>query len=151
MYKKLYNVSWDHLLKIRSHIGHKNNKLNTKLNSYIYGTRHNVDVFDIEKIWKPFRYLFYSLVENVYKRNSFFLIGINDNLPMDSLIKNFVKDFKQNKLHYASFYIKGYITKKWVGGLFSNWKITLDFIKFMKQSSKINSKRYKKYLYYLIT
>jgi small subunit ribosomal protein S2 len=47
------------------------------------------------------------------------------------------------------FYIKGYITEKWVGGLFSNWKITLDFIKHIHQSKKVHSKRYQKYLYYL--
>lgn len=149
MYKKLYNLSWNHLLKIRSHLGHKNDKLNVKLNSYIYGTRHNINIFDIEKIWKPFRYLFYSLVENIYKRNSFFLIGINDNLPMDALIKKFIKDFSNEKSNYYTFYMKGYITEKWVSGLFSNWKVTLEFIKYMKNSSKVNSKRYKKYLHYL--
>ena len=92
---------------------------------------------------------FYSLVENIYKRNSFFLIGINDNLPMDSIIKKFIKDFAKEKSNYYTFYIKGYITEKWVSGLFSNWKVTLEFIKYMKRSPKVNSKRYKKYLHYL--
>ena len=149
MYKKLYNLSWNHLLKVRSHLGHKNNKLNTKLNSYIYGTRHNVNIFDIEKIWKPFRYLFYSLVENVYKRNTFFLIGTSNNFPMDLIIKNFIKSLSKNEINQYTFYIKGYISDKWVNGLFSNWKITLEFIKYMKNSTKVNSKRYKKYLHYL--
>jgi ribosomal protein S2 len=50
MYKKLHNLSLKHLIKIRSHLGHKNNILNTKINPYIYGTRHNINIFDIEKL-----------------------------------------------------------------------------------------------------
>lgn len=149
MYKKLHNLSLKHLIKIRSHLGHKHNNLNSKVNSYIYGVRHNVDIFDIEKLWKPYRYLFYSLVENIYKRNSFFLVGTNKNLPMDSIMSNFINKFTTNKKNYKLFYIKGYIIEKWIGGLFSNWKITLNFLEYIKKSPKIKKKRYKKYLHYL--
>lgn len=149
MYKKLHNLSLKHLIKIRSHLGHKNNILNTKINPYIYGTRHNINIFDIEKLWKPYRYLFYSLVENISKRNSFFLVGTNKNLPMDSLISKFIKKLSSNKKNNKLFYIKGYIIEKWIGGLFSNWKITLNFLKYIRKSPKINKKRYKKYLHYL--
>lgn len=149
MYKKLHNLSLKHLIKIRSHLGHKNNNLNIKLNSYIYGTRHNINIYDIEKLWKPYRYLFYSLVENISKRHSFFLVGTNKNLPMDKLMSIYINKFNNKKDGYKLFYIKGYVTEKWVSGLFSNWKIILNFIDYIKHSPKINKKRYQRYLHYL--
>jgi len=149
MYKKLHNLSLKHLIKIRSHLGHKHNSLNSKLNSYIYGVRHNINIYDIEKLWKPYRYLFYSLVENIYKRNSFFLVGTNKNLPMESILSKFIYKFTNNEKNHNLFYMKGYIIEKWVGGLFSNWKITLNFLEYIKKSPKINKKRYQRYLHYL--
>jgi len=149
MYKKLHNLSLKHLIKIRSHLGHKDKDLNIKLNSYIYGTRHNVNIYDIEKLWKPYRYLFYSLVENISKRHSFFIVGTNKNLPMDDFMSNFIYEFTNEKQNHKLFYIKGYITEKWVSGLFSNWKITLNFIDYIKNSPKIRKKRYQRYLHYL--
>lgn len=149
MYKNLYNISIEYFLKIRLHIGHKQNKLNTKMNPYIFGIRHNISIFDIEKLWKPFRYLFYSLVESTKRRNSFFLVGTNANLPMAKIINNLMKQYPVKVKNFNPFYIVGYVDKKWVGGIFSNWQVTLDFIKYMEKSSKKNSKRYKRYLRYL--
>ena len=148
MQKKLHNLNINYLIKIRSHLGHKTNNLNSKLSSYIYGTRHNINIYDVEKLWKPYRYLFFSLVENISKRHSFFLIGTNKNLPMENLLLNFINRFSKKNNHKL-FYIKGYIIEKWVGGIFSNWKITLDFIKYIHNSKKRKKKRYQKYLYYL--
>ena len=98
MYKKLYNLSIKHLIKIRSHIGHKQNSLNLKVNSYIYGIRHNINIFNIEKFWKLYRYLFYNLVENVSKRHSFFLVGTNKNLPIDLIMFKFINNYLSTDL-----------------------------------------------------
>ena len=138
MYKKLYNLSWDHLLEMRSHLGHKNNKLNVKLNSYIYGTRHNINIFNIEKIWKPLRYLFYSLVENIYKRNSFFLVGINHNLPMDSLIKELCprRNETRNTLKYLHLEIEmrgSLLFKKLFLSLSQNGSFKQELIKLLQR------------------
>ena len=51
MYKNFYNFNITLLLKNRLHIGHKDSKLNTQLTSYIYGTRHNINIYDLEKLW----------------------------------------------------------------------------------------------------
>lgn len=220
MYKKLYNLSIEHLIKIRSHIGHKHNSLNLKINPYIYGIRHNINIFNVEKFWKLYRYLFYNLVENISQRQSFFLVGTNKNLPMNLLtfkfLNNYLTDdlkerlktpkekkkekeekerdleFFQFKLkdigvnkgeklngrekeflsndsyvdkkkyiyeknlvesydfqNYKPFYIKGYIMDKWINGLFSNWKITLDFVNYIKQLPELKKNRYLRYLHYL--
>lgn len=149
MYKNLENLNLDNLIKTRLHLGHKSNKLNSKLNTYIYGTRHNISIFDIEKIWKPFKYLFYSLVEFSYKKNTFFIVSTNNNLPTKEIISKFLKTYPFKVRKTKSLYITGYVDKKWIGGIFSNWKVILDFINFIKNSPKIKSRRYQKYLYYL--
>jgi ribosomal protein S2 len=50
MFKKLYKFNLEYLVKIRAHLGHKNKNLNPKMNSYLYGTRHNINIFDINKL-----------------------------------------------------------------------------------------------------
>lgn len=149
MYKKLNNLTLENLIKTRIHLGHKTNKLNPKLNSYVYGNRHNITIFDIEKTWKPLKYLFYSLIEIIYKKNVFFLVGTNNNLPTKQIMLKFLNKYPFKIRNEKSFYINGYIDKKWVGGLFSNWKVILDFINYIKKSPKVKSKRYQKYLNYL--
>jgi len=47
MYKDLIKLNLDHLIKIRLHIGHKSDDLNNKINPYLYGTRHNINIYDI--------------------------------------------------------------------------------------------------------
>ena len=151
MQKNLYNISVEHLIKIRSHLGHKKNDLNPKNTSNIYGFRHNISIHNLDQIWKSYKYLFHSLTENISKRNSFFLVGTNKNLPMDLLIKNFLEKEKntKNENNYKSFYITGYIVDKWVKGWFSNWKILRNFMEFIKTSPKKHKKRYQKYANYL--
>ena len=90
MYKKLYKFSLEYLIKIRSHIGHNNVDLNSKINPYIYGTRHNINIFNINKLWNSFRYLFYSLSEMFLNRNAFLIVGTNNKLPMDKLFANWL-------------------------------------------------------------
>jgi ribosomal protein S2 len=50
MYKNFYNFNLQNLLKIRLHLGHKDDQLNLKLTSYLYGTRHNINIYDLDKL-----------------------------------------------------------------------------------------------------
>ena len=152
MYKKLYKFSLEYLIKIRSHIGHNNVDLNSKINPYIYGTRHNINIFNINKLWNSFRYLFYSLSEMFLNRNAFLIVGTNNKLPMDKLFANWLKEYSYDTSeNFSSFYISGYVDKKWIGGLFSNWKIFYEFIEYINTYDLKRKKKYKyeKYFNYL--
>ena len=131
MYNKLYKLNLEYLIKIRSHLGHNNVDLNTKINPYIYGIRHDNNIFNVNKLWNSFRYLFYSLSEMFLNRNSFFLVGTNENLPMEILMKKWLKKYPLKNKNFSSFYISGYIDKKWIGGMFSNWKIFYGFLDYI--------------------
>ena len=56
----------------------------------------------------------------------------------------------QNK-NFTSFYISGYIDKKWIEGLFSNWKIFYEFIDYISlyDIKKKKEFKYEKYFQYL--
>ena len=151
MYKNFYNFNIKNLLKIRLHIGHKNNVLNTQLTSHIFGTRHNINIYDLDKLWKPYRYLFHSLAKNFSKRNSFFLVGTNKTLPMPLILETYLKQYPFEIEKNVSFYISGYVDKKWIGGLFTNWKIFSEFIQFLDNPQQKLKKKYRfqKYFYYL--
>lgn len=131
MYKNFYNFNLKNLIKIRLHIGHKDETLNSQLTSYIYGTRHNINIYNLETLWKPYRYLFFSLVQNFLKRNCFFIIGTNKHLPMSLLLEHILKEYPFTVEENKSFYVSGYVDKKWIGGLFTNWKIFCEFIQYL--------------------
>jgi small subunit ribosomal protein S2 len=151
MYKNFYNFNINSLIKIRLHLGHKQNNLNSKLTSYIYGTRHNINIYNLDKLWKPYRYLYYSLVQNFARRNSFFIIGTNKNLPMSNILEKLLNEYPFKSQEDYSFYISGYVDRKWIGGLFSNWKIFSEFIQYLDSSTSNFSKRFRylKYFPYL--
>ncbi len=151
MYKNFYNFNLKNLIKIRLHIGHKDETLNSQLTSYIYGTRHNINIYNLETLWKPYRYLFFSLVQNFLKRNCFFIIGTNKHLPMSLLLEHILKEYPFTVEENKSFYVSGYVDKKWIGGLFTNWKIFCEFIQYLDNPHQKLKKKYKfqKYFYYL--
>ncbi len=151
MYKSFYNFNINNLMKIRLHLGHKDDKLNLNLTSYMYGTRHNINIYNLDKLWKPYRYLYYSLVQNFFRRNSFFIVGTNPNLPMTPLLENLALEYPFEREDYSAFYISGYVDKKWIGGLFTNWKIFSEFIQFIENPQYQFKKRYKfqKYFFHL--
>ena len=149
LYRKLDAFSLDYLIKKRIHLGHIKSNINKNINSYLYSIHSNSAIFDINKIWNSLKYLYYNLSELFYKRNSFFIVGTNPNLPMEKLLKNWLNSIDLSK--FNSFYISGYIDKKWIGGMFSNWKIFYAYIKYIKnfkEDQKIKFK-YEKYFQYL--
>ena len=131
MYKNFHNFNVNKLIKMRLHLGHHDNTLDSNLTSYIYGTRHNINIYNLNKLWTPYRYLFYSLVKNFSRRNTFFVVGTNPNLPMPLILENLMLQYPFEIEKNLSFYISGYVDKKWIGGLFSNWKIFSEFIQYM--------------------
>lgn len=155
MYKQFYNFNINNLMKIRLHLGHKNDTLNLMLTSYMYGTRHNINIYNLDKFWKPYRYLFYSLAQTFFRRNSFFVVGTNHNLPLKEFLNKLSSKYclysQDKEQEYSSYYLSGYIDRKWIGGLFTNWKIFYEFLKYVGVPGIHFKKKYRfqKYFFYL--
>ena len=56
MYKHIYNWNIKYLIKIRAHVGHSEKSLNYNMNSYLYGTRHNIAIINTSKLWLSYKY-----------------------------------------------------------------------------------------------
>jgi len=141
MRSDIFYLTIDKLLKTRLHLGHKANLLNKFMLSYIVGNRHNISIFNLEKIIYNLRIIYNALVEIVMQRSYFFLVGNDKNMVMDKFLIHYMKNLKKK-----NFLITGYTFKRWVGGIFSNRHNIEYFINYMLKSSKKNSKRYSNYL-----
>lgn len=120
------------LLKAKVHLGHQKRKTNKHATGAIYGFRHNIAVYDLEKTWRSMRTLFYAFAEMSASRSSFFLLAPNENLPMRRMIENLKKEYPFRHDRATSLYMTGYSDKKWIDGLFSNWKVTWQYSKHIK-------------------
>ena len=135
----------EHILRTRMHLGHQKRKLNPAVSGAIYGFRHNVAIFDIKKTWRSLRTLFYGFAEMAQVRSSFFLLAPNPNLPLRALIDKMRAEYPFKYAQFSSLYMTGYSDKKWVDGLFSNWKVTFAYYDRMKKLAAASPEAVKKF------
>lgn len=148
-YNNIINLTTIQLFKARLHLGHKANKLNLKMLVFLLGTRHNINIFNLQQVLICLRIIFKAISEIVKQRGNFFLVGTNNNLPMIEIFYYFFSKYSKSNLLEKNFYITGFVGSKWVGGIFSNWQNTFQFIKYMKKSKKRKTNRYQEYLKHL--
>lgn len=146
--QNLKTLSINHLLEIRSHLGHKIKYINRFSEGFVLGNIDNISIYHIERIWKSLRVFYEVLSHSFFRRNTFFLILTNKNIPSEfiseSFYKSFIKDDLSSRNLPKSFYVLGYIHKDWYGGLLANWtRIYLLLKKFLFNKTKLTKKRIK--------
>jgi len=146
-----YNLLLQDFLNIRLHIGHKNKYLEKTINSYLEGFRHDISIFRIIYLWQYFIIFLHSIKYMSYYRNTFFLINTQFTNYLEIIINYFLHSYPLKINKFTSFYINGYINNKWIGGLFSNWWVTMQFLKKLLYTPLHQSqrRRYQRYLVYL--
>ena len=128
------NIVSSKLITSKIYLGHSNKVVNLKILYFIFGIRHNIIIFNINKLLKNLIIIYCVIVEIVAKRGFFLLFGANTNIPLSLIMNQFLKKYSIEsitKKENMGFYITGYFSKNWIGGTFTNWKITSDFL--MKQ------------------
>lgn len=141
--KLINKYTTEQLININYHLGSFQNKLNRKMNSYVFGIKHNLVIYSIKKSFWALKFLYYNLTELFFERNSFFILGTNKYLP----IKQLIKEFEFKTLPYVNINLNGYNDQKWITGVISNWLIVYDFIKKLKKNKTSKSnKRLQSYL-----
>lgn len=73
------------------------------------------------------------------KEDFFFLLNVNNNLTLNLFLNKFLN--KYNTVN--NFYLLGLIHQKWINGLFSNWQIIYNKIKYLKSLNSLNFRREK--------
>jgi small subunit ribosomal protein S2 len=139
------------LLATRIHIGHQRRKMDRRVSGYLYGWRHNIAIYDLAKTWRTMRTVFYAFAEMALHRTSFFLLAPNPDLPLRTLIERMRREYPFRYNKFSSLYMVGYTDSKWVDGVFSNWKVTHEYARHIRdllaeKPSKMKFRRLRRYL-----
>jgi small subunit ribosomal protein S2 len=113
----------DALMRARMHLGHARRRTHPHVTGQLAGFRHNVAIFDVAKTWRSMRTLFHAFAEMAAARSSFFLLATNPNLPLGALAERMRAQYPFRTDRFTSLYMTGYADKKWINGLFSNWRV----------------------------
>ena len=102
-------VVLDQLFSTGVHLGHKTSKWNNKMTPYLFGTRNNIHIINLEKTISLVRRVI-KIISNLVKNNETILIVGNSESN-----SNFVR-FLGEKFEVP------YVCNKWIGGILSNWE-----------------------------
>jgi small subunit ribosomal protein S2 len=127
------------LLAARTHLGHTKKRTTTWTTGHLMGYRHNVAIFDIHKSWRSMRTLFHAFAEMAAARSSFFLLATNKHLPLQQRLERMRREYPFRHDRFTSLYMTGYADRKWIHGLFSNWRVAADYV--AKQHAALGAAR----------
>lgn len=103
------NVSLEDLVRVGAHFGHQARKWNPKMAPYLYGVRNGVHVFDLTKTKAKIEEALEFLAKSYKEGKSILFVGT----------KKQVQDKIQEVAKAANCF---YITKRWLGGTFTNFE-----------------------------
>lgn len=135
------------LLAAKVHLGHTAARTTRAVTGQLYGFRHNVAVFDVNKTWRSMRSLFYAFAEMAQHRSTFFVLAPNPGLAgLPELCAAMKAAYPFRYDRFNSLYMNGYADSKWVRGTFSNWRVTTAFAASVRASllAQPSSRRFKR-------
>jgi len=107
-FKEIRLPDYKEFLKAGVQFGHQTNKWNPRMKRYIYSSKNNIHVLDLNKTLESLSEALKALQETSYKSSVLF-VGTK------SQVKNIVKD---EAVRSGAFFV----TNRWAGGLLSNFK-----------------------------
>jgi len=111
-------VVLDQLFNNGVHLGHRTSKWNNRMTPYLFGTRNNIHIIDLEKTISLLRRVIRVVSSLVRNNETILIVGNSENNS------NFVR-FLGEKFKVP------YVCNKWIGGILSNWE---DFSKKVQNS-----------------
>lgn len=132
-------VSLKLLLKFNFHIGHRVNRLNPLMSSYILGIRNGIHIIDLEKTIVLLKKSLSFIKEVASRRGRILFIGTSSNTKITDLIQTTAEGCDQF-----------FINKKWIGGTLTNYKEIVSVVNNLhtEDVSPKKLKRYKKLMGY---
>ncbi len=126
------DISLVDLLKAGAHFGHKSSRWNPKMRPFIYGHRNSIHIFDLEKTKERLKEALQATREAVAKGGIVLFVGTK-------------KQAKEAVKAAAENCGMPYVTERWLGGTFTNFKTIqksmkkLEKLEALKQSEDIES------------
>ena len=118
--KNKIDINSDEMMEAGVHLGHRVSRLHPKMKDYIFGVRNTIHIIDLEKTVIEFEKALNFIKELVEKRGTILLVGAKT--PLKSLVK---KTAMECDIPYVS--------ERWLGGTFTNFKIILERIKYFRE------------------
>ncbi|MFH0906795.1 MAG: 30S ribosomal protein S2 [bacterium] len=98
----------EQMLKAGVHFGHQKSKWNSKMKPYIFTSRNNVHIIDLEKTHKKFKKALEFLYKIKEKKGTIIFIGTK--IAAKEIIKNSAEECKMP-----------YVNERWIGGTLTNF------------------------------
>ena len=105
-----FNIVPEEMAKVGVCFGHRTSKCNPKMKPYIWGVKGSVHIIDVEKSAEKLKQALEFIEKLVLENKKLILIGTK--IPVKELIKEISSDCGLD-----------YVTERWIGGTFTNFKV----------------------------
>lgn len=118
--KEDFKLKPEEMAEAGLHFGHRTSRIHPKMKPYIFGVRNTVHLIDLEKTVEKFNQALEFIKEIISENKTLLLVGTKVQ------IKDMAKDF-------AIECGLPYITERWLGGTFTNYKTLKQRIEYFKE------------------
>jgi len=118
--KNKIDINSDEMMKAGVHLGHRVSRLHPKMKNYIFGVRNTIHIIDLKKTVVEFEKALNFIKELVEKQGIILLVGTKT--PLRKLAKETAIECDIP-----------YVSERWLGGTFTNFKIILKRIKYFRE------------------
>lgn len=126
-------ITMTEMLKLGVHFGHRKSKFNPKMEPYIYTLRNGVHIIDLEQTVQKLKEALEFVKEVIAKDGQILFVGTK-------------RQAKKPIEEAAGKCGMSYVTDRWLGGTFTNFKVIYKQIEKLRElEAKIESEEIKKY------
>ncbi len=116
-------VSIRDMFKSGVHFGHHKSRKNPKMNEYIFATKNNIDIIDLEKTQIMLKEAMKFIAETVAKNEDILFIGTK-------------KQAKKIIQEVAEKCGMPYVNERWLGGTFTNFSMISTRTRYLREGTK---------------
>ncbi|MFH1388257.1 MAG: 30S ribosomal protein S2 [Patescibacteria group bacterium] len=117
---KIEMPSLEEMLKQGVHFGHRTSKWNPKMEQYIFTTRNNVHIIDLEQTYDKFKQAL-NFIQDIKKKNGT-IIFVGTKIAVKEITKKIAEESKAF-----------HITERWIGGTLTNFPIISERLKYFRE------------------
>jgi len=131
--EKKTEISIEEMAQAGLHFGHRTSRINPKMKPYLYGTRNNVNIIDLEKAAEKLKEALAFIQDIISEGKVLLLVGTK--IQAKDLLKSVAEECGLP-----------YVSERWLGGTFTNFETIKKRIEYFKDlESKRNSGELEKY------
>lgn len=112
-------VTAQDLIQAGSHIGHQKSKWNPKMAPFVFGVRNSLHIIDITKTVEKLNQAIIFLTETIKGGGTVLWVGAR--IQSKELVKELAQELNMP-----------YVAGRWIGGLFTNFKVIKERLKYFK-------------------